>query len=218
MHLSVPISIILVLAASMLTYAAPFGASRTFPDIEQRSPAPLFEPRAERAQLLQSRSDPHPPPVPHPQHVTGTSGTRNDCNPLSTRSLREERQVHIITRPLEDSGGSFLPWLTHWAVLVGSHYYEIIPTDNNIPNACSGSLHGSHIRLNVGSVPLDRTWTFMEPRGLTAFSDAEIHSAAQAVVDEMAAHDYNIFTNNCQGFATRLVDRLNRRTRPCMIY
>ncbi len=59
MRLSVSISIILVLAASMLTYAAPFGAPgpRTFPDIEQRNPAPLFEPRAEGAQLLQSRSN-----------------------------------------------------------------------------------------------------------------------------------------------------------------
>lgn len=57
MRFSVPVSIILVLAANMLTYAAPFGAPRTFPDIEQRSPAPLSEPRTERAQLLQLRSD-----------------------------------------------------------------------------------------------------------------------------------------------------------------
>lgn len=46
MRLSVLFSIIFVLAASMLTYAAPFGAPRTFPDIEQRSLAQLLEPRS----------------------------------------------------------------------------------------------------------------------------------------------------------------------------
>jgi hypothetical protein len=46
MRLSVLVSIIFVLAASMLTYAAPFGAPETFPDIEQRSLAQLLEPRS----------------------------------------------------------------------------------------------------------------------------------------------------------------------------
>lgn len=44
MHLAVPISVILVLAASMPAYAMPYGAPQTFPEIEQRSPAPLVGP------------------------------------------------------------------------------------------------------------------------------------------------------------------------------
>ena len=44
MCLAVPSSIILALAASMLASAMPYGAPQTFPDIEQRSPAPLFGP------------------------------------------------------------------------------------------------------------------------------------------------------------------------------
>lgn len=45
MRLSFLVSIIFVLAASLLAYAAPFGAPPTFLDIEQRSLAQLLEPR-----------------------------------------------------------------------------------------------------------------------------------------------------------------------------
>ncbi|KAF8339250.1 hypothetical protein F5887DRAFT_475941 [Amanita rubescens] len=90
MRLAVPVPVLLVLAVCMPAYAAPYGAPQTFPDIKQRSPAPLFgpigwaikglveggealahyihdrkshhkrdflEPRAERVQLLQLRSE-----------------------------------------------------------------------------------------------------------------------------------------------------------------
>ncbi|KAF8329590.1 hypothetical protein F5887DRAFT_115667 [Amanita rubescens] len=63
MRLSVLASIIFVLAASMLTYAAPFGAPRTFPDIEQRSLAQLLEPRS-------GRNNPS-----HSEHITGSAST-----------------------------------------------------------------------------------------------------------------------------------------------
>ena len=42
MRLAVPV--LLVLAVSMPAYAAPYGPPQTFPDIKQRSPAPLFGP------------------------------------------------------------------------------------------------------------------------------------------------------------------------------
>jgi hypothetical protein len=57
MHLSVFVSVILVLVSSLSTYAAPYGAPGTFLDIEQRSSVPLFEPLAERGELLQPRAD-----------------------------------------------------------------------------------------------------------------------------------------------------------------
>ena len=56
MRLSVLVSVIIVLAASMLTYAAPFGAPRTFLGIEQRSLAQLLEPRSERSQHTNASS------------------------------------------------------------------------------------------------------------------------------------------------------------------
>lgn len=43
MRPSILVSVILVLAASMLTYAAPYGPPQTFPDIYRRSPASLFD-------------------------------------------------------------------------------------------------------------------------------------------------------------------------------
>jgi len=95
-------------------------------------------------------------------------------------SSGQGRQVLIISRPLEGSGGGTFPWqrLRHWAVIVGDRYYELLPTDNAIPHVCSGSLHGSQIRLNVGFMPLDpRTWTSMESRGWTNFDNEEIHNA-----------------------------------------
>jgi len=44
MRLAVPVSVILVLATSMPAYGSTYGASQTFPDIERRSPEPLFGP------------------------------------------------------------------------------------------------------------------------------------------------------------------------------
>lgn len=68
---------------------------------------------------------------------------------------------------------------THWAVLVGSHYYELL-LDHAHPNLAtcgSGSLYGSQIRMNVGDAPVHSAWTSIESKGWTHFSDAEIYTA-----------------------------------------
>jgi hypothetical protein len=209
MRLSVLASIIFVLAASILTYAAPFGAPRTFPDIEQRSLAQLLEPRSGRNKP--SRSS----PPPHSDHITGSASTRGTgAEPRSgTGSPDHGREVFIITRPFARSsvpgsgpGGNPPQIFTHWAVLVGSHYYELLldHTHPNLATCGSGSLYGSQIRMNVGDAPVHGAWTSMESKGRTHFSDQEIRTAGEEVIRQMSAHDYNIILNNCQDFANKL--------------
>jgi len=212
MRLSVLVSIILVLAASILTYAAPFAAPRTFPDIEQRSLAQLLEPRSGRPQHSNKLSQPSP--APHSEHITGSASTTGTAGPRTgTGSPDHGREVFIITRPLARSGfpgsgpGSTPPQIfTHWAVLVGSHYYELLldHTHPNLATCGSGSLYGSQIRMNVGNAPVHSAWTSMESKGWTHFSDEEIHTAGEEVIRRMSAHDYNIVLNNCQDFANKL--------------
>ncbi|KAF8343692.1 hypothetical protein F5887DRAFT_282753 [Amanita rubescens] len=213
MRLSVLASIIFVLAASVLTYAAPFGAPRTSPDIEQRSLAQLLEPRSGQSQHTKKPSRSSPPP--HSDHITGSASTRGTGTRSRSGSESPDRgrEVFIITRPFSRSSvpgsghGSTPPQIfTHWAVLVGSHYYELLldHTHPNLATCGSGSLYGSQIRMNVGDAPVPSAWTSMESKGRTHFSDEEIHTAGEEVIRQMSAHDYNIILNNCQDFANKL--------------
>jgi len=189
MRLSLLFSGILVLAASILTYAAPYGTPRTFLDIEQRSSS--------------GQQSHH---VPHTTSTVTASGSNDGSEPSETGV---GRQVHIITRPL---AGSHSPaaspppnLLRHWAVMVGGFYYEL-HINNEIPNeaACSASLHGQNIQMNVAHGPPSSDWTGMQPKGWTHHTDAEIHQAGEDVMAAMSKKNYHILTNNCQDFATRL--------------
>ncbi|KAF8331535.1 hypothetical protein F5887DRAFT_1162654 [Amanita rubescens] len=201
MRLSVLASIIFVLAASVLTYAAPFGAPRTFPDIEQRSLAQLLEPRSG-----QNASSAHDTQLM--LNVIFRSRVVPLHRHIRTISLAVLAQGALGPGHGQGSGhGSTPPQIfTHWAVLVGSHYYELLldHTHPNLATCGSGSLYGSQIRMNVGDAPVPSAWTSMESKGRTHFSDEEIHTAGEEVIRQMSAHDYNIILNNCQDFANKL--------------
>jgi len=189
MRLSVLFAGFVVLAASILTYAAPYGTPQTFLDIEQRSSA-----------------EQHTPHVTEHTGVASTSGAvEGSSDPPSPG-----REVVIITRALAGSTESGSPPFNvfkHWAVLVGTRYYELY-INNEVPNeeACSRSLHGANIRMNVVETggTLGSQWKKKYHKGSTHHTDEEIHEAGSDVMRVMSAKNYHIINNNCQDFATKL--------------
>jgi len=195
MRLSVLFSGILILAASILTYAAPHGTPRTFLDIERRS---------------SSSQQSH-------QHATGSTSapaagshegeSHEGSNPSTGPSDTETgRIVTIITRNLLSStqtGPAAPTSVQHWAVMVGNRYYELVADRHS---AHGSSLLGAQIRLHTESSPLTAAvpWEVYRPKGRTTYSDEVIHEKAQAVIDAMSHRGYNLRDNNCQDFANRL--------------
>ncbi|KAF8343706.1 hypothetical protein F5887DRAFT_971739 [Amanita rubescens] len=226
MHLSVFVSVIAVLVSSLSTYAAPYGTPGTFLDIEQRSPAPLFEPLAERGQLLQPRADSeHHGQVPaHQQHSSTThpAETENEAGP----SPGPARPVHLTSRSFSGSSTSGRnravdspAMFGHWAVMVGDHYYELL-FNHQVPNeaSTSQSVQGQGIRLNVGNTPMPAGWREPEPQGTTTWTDAQIRTAAEQLITQMSSRSYHILTNNCHNFANDLIRCITGgRRHNCMV-
>jgi len=220
MHFSVFVSVILVLVSSLSTYAAPYGAPGTYLDIEQRSPAPLFEPLAERGQRLQPRAD-------TTQHHASTQGHSSATQP-ETENAPPARQVFRTSRSFSastsigndrcmDSPGLF----GHWAVMVNGHYYELV-FDRQVPNeaSTSQSVQGQGIRLRVGNTPMPAAqhWQTPELQGTTTWTDEQIRAAADQLIHQMSQHSYNILTNNCHHFANSLIRCITgSRSRHCTV-
>ncbi|KAF8338338.1 hypothetical protein F5887DRAFT_983268 [Amanita rubescens] len=230
MHLSVFVSVVLVLVSSLSTYAAPYGTPGTFLDIEQRSPAPLFEPLAERGQLLQPRADQHHEQVrPQSQHssIQPHSSTTHE-QPETEPHQGPARPVYLTSRSFSGSSTSGRGravdspgYLGHWAVVVGEHYYELL-FNREAPNEAttSQSVQGQGIRLNVGHTPLAASWrALQQPHGTTTWTDEEIHAAAEQLITQMSARSYHILTNNCHDFANALIRCITggSQTRHCTV-
>jgi len=197
MRLSVLFSGILILAASILTYAAPYGTPRTFLDIERRS--------SSSQQLHHHVTDSTSAPAAG-SHDGGSheGGSHDGTGPSDTGT---GRVVSIITRNLHSStqtGPAAPTFLQHWAVMVGDSYYELV-TDRN--SAHGSSLLGAQITLHVGTAPptAPNPWGVPRSKGRTTYTDEEIHQKAEAVIEAMSQRGYNLRDNNCQDFATQLL-------------
>ncbi|KAF8340845.1 hypothetical protein F5887DRAFT_978919 [Amanita rubescens] len=231
MHLSVFVSVFLALVSSLSTYAAPYGTPGTFLDIDQRSPAPLFEPLAERGQLLQPRADEHHVPAVPPQHqhssVQPHSSTTHEHPGTENEASGPARPVYLTSRSFSgsstsgrnravDSPGMF----GHWAVVVGDHYYELV-FNREVQNeaSTSQSVQGQGIRLRVGNTPMAAGWHALQPQGMTTWTDEQIHAAAEQLITQMSARSYHILTNNCHDFANVLIRciTVGGQTRHCTV-
>jgi hypothetical protein len=202
MRLSVLFSGILILAAGILTYAAPYGTPRTFLDIERRSET------SQQSHHHVTGSTSAPAAGSHTGSHTGSNtGSNGGSNPSTGPSdTGTGRVVTIITRNLHSStqtGPAAPAFVQHWAVMVGDRYYELA-ADRNSPHG--SSLLGAQITLNVGTAPLTATnpWAVSRSKGRTTYSDDVIHQKAQAVIDTMSHRGYNLRDNNCQDFANQL--------------
>ncbi|KAF8340834.1 hypothetical protein F5887DRAFT_978887 [Amanita rubescens] len=221
MHLSVFVSVVLVLVSSLSTYAAPYGTPGTFLDIEQRSQAPLFQ--------LQPRADEHhvvPAVPPQHQHSSVQPHSSTTHEHPGTENAAPARPVYLTSRAFSGSSTSGRNRAVdspavfgHWAVVVGNRYYELV-FNREVQNeaSTSQSVQGQGIRLRVGSAPMVG-WHVPQLQGTTTWTDQQIHAAAVRLISQMSTRSYNILTNNCHDFANALIRCITTggQTRHCTV-